>query len=181
MTITHQPNFYIITGGPAAGKTTVLRELQQQGYCCVPEGARGIIQQQVAIDGSALPWDDTFAYTSLMLQKSIDDYTVHSGTDFPCFFDRGIPDVAAYAALIQLPHCREINAVAAQLRYNTTVFILPPWESIFENDAERKQTFAEAVETYHTLAKVYSQLGYTLVTVPPLSPVQRATFILQAI
>lgn len=27
----HSPNFYLFTGGPGAGKTTVLDELKQQG------------------------------------------------------------------------------------------------------------------------------------------------------
>ena len=38
-------NLFIITGGPGAGKTTVLTELQRLGFTCVPEVARQIIQE----------------------------------------------------------------------------------------------------------------------------------------
>ena len=39
------PNLYVITGGPGSGKTTVLAELERQGFRCAPEVARQIIQE----------------------------------------------------------------------------------------------------------------------------------------
>lgn len=38
-------NFYVLTGGPAVGKTTLLKEMQKRGYKIVPEIARGLIER----------------------------------------------------------------------------------------------------------------------------------------
>lgn len=46
MHLVERPNFYLFTGGPGAGKTTVLQEIKQQGYSVIPEVARHTIPQQ---------------------------------------------------------------------------------------------------------------------------------------
>lgn len=69
-----QNNFYIITGGPGVGKTTVLNELGKSGYSVVPENARKIIQEQVATKGDGLPWKNKKLYIDLMLTASVASY-----------------------------------------------------------------------------------------------------------
>jgi len=170
-------NFYIITGGPGAGKTTLLEELSKYQVLCVPEVARQIIQEQVAQGGRAVPWDDTVQYKELMLQRSIEDYQ-RTETDIPVFFDRGIPDALAYARLIG-----DVSpaALAEEYRYNSLVFILPPWEDIYATDNERKQTFEEAIDVFHRLKAEYTACDYQVVEVPCKSVEERALFILERI
>ena len=67
-------NFYIITGGPGVGKTTLLEGLQQEGFNSVSEVARPIIKEQMETGGDALPWMDTRKYSDLMLSRSVDDF-----------------------------------------------------------------------------------------------------------
>jgi putative protein kinase ArgK-like GTPase of G3E family len=62
----NNPNLFIISGGPGSGKTTVIRELVKLGFPHVPEVARQIIQEQMQVGGTALPWGDREAYTRLM-------------------------------------------------------------------------------------------------------------------
>jgi predicted ATPase len=52
--VPRQPNLFILSGGPGAGKTTTLAELEKLGFACAPEVARHIIQQQVP---KAMPQD----------------------------------------------------------------------------------------------------------------------------
>ena len=67
-------NFYILTGGPGVGKTSVLDELQKSGYIVMPETARAIIKEQMAVDGEALPWKNKESYMRLMLEASAESY-----------------------------------------------------------------------------------------------------------
>lgn len=41
-------HYYVITGGPGVGKTTLLGELEKRNYRCMPEVARRVIQEQMA-------------------------------------------------------------------------------------------------------------------------------------
>lgn len=176
----HNPNLFVITGGPGAGKTTLVRELQKRGMACVPEAARQIIQEQVQAKGNAVPWGGTTRYTELMLAQSIADYAKHSGATAPTFFDRGIPDVLCYARLIGL-RLDEIQHACRQYRYGRSVFLAPPWREIYTVDEQRRQTFAEAVETYQVMTQVYADCGYEVVELPQVSPAERAKFLLREI
>lgn len=70
-------------------------------------------------------------------------------------FDRGVPDVEGYLRLMQLPVPPHVRNAVQRYRYNPLVFIAPPWREIFRQDAERKQTFDEAVRTHDALAQTY--------------------------
>lgn len=67
-------NFYIFTGGPGSGKSTVLEILKNKGYLTVKEVARDIIKKQVDTKGDAVPWDNTVRYADLMLLRSVADF-----------------------------------------------------------------------------------------------------------
>lgn len=61
------PAFHIITGGPGSKKTTLIDALALEGFHYMPEAGRAIIRDQVAIEGTALPWSDRAAFAELML------------------------------------------------------------------------------------------------------------------
>lgn len=171
-------NFFVITGGPGAGKTTLIEALRHAGYHCVTEAGRTIIRQQLASGGNALPWGNRDAFARQMFERSVADYEANQTLGTPVFFDRGIPDVTGYIRLCGLALPPDISSANEQWRYNPVVFIAPPWEEIFSNDAERKQTYAEAVATANMMTDVYSALGYQLKTLPRSSVEQRIAFIL---
>lgn len=173
-------NYYIITGGPGVGKTTLLHELGQNGLQCVPEVARRIIQEQMAQHGDALPWKNRELYKTLMLEASSDVYR-QADPVIITFFDRGIPDVLAYAKLAGLTITDTLLSATALFRYNPIVFILPPWKAIYTTDTERKQTWEEALTTFDVMKETYSTCGYTLVEVPKLPVAERARFVLECI
>lgn len=178
---TTKNNFFIITGGPGAGKSSVLNELETSGYDTVPEVGRKIIQEQLAIGGSATHSKDRIAFRDLMLEYSIDDYKKSINNDNIIFFDRGIPELSGYSKLISEPCTDAIISAINQYRYNSNVFIFPPWKEIYVNDEERKQDFQEAITTYQYIKEAYIHTGYTLIEVPKFSIASRTEFILSYI
>ena len=174
-------NFFIVTGGPGMGKTTLINALTSQGFSCVPETGRDIIRQQVAASGNALPWGDREAFARLMFEQSVADFRQRAGLTAPVFFDRGIADTIGYLELCELPVPDDMREAATLYRFNTKVFLTPPWKAIYEQDSERKQSFAEAVRTYDQLATTYQQLQYELVVLPTATIPERVCFILSAV
>lgn len=179
--MTLKNNFHVLTGGPGSGKTTLIEQLKKRGYNCVPEVGRTIIKKQLSFGGTALPWSNVSNYSNLMLQYSLQDYISLSSEIDIHFFDRGIPDVLGYTELINLSNQDiYINSVE-NFRYNSTVFILPPWEDIYKTDSERKQDFKLAITTYNMMKKIYKKYDYKLVEVPCMSIPERIDFILDRI
>jgi predicted ATPase len=175
---THE-RFHIVTGGPGSGKTSLLEALHSRGYGCSTEAGRGIIQDQVSIAGQALPWADRRLFAELMLSWEMRSYRFAREAAGPVFFDRGVPDVLGYLRLIGVPVPNHIQTAAQRFRYNSTVFIAPPWPEIFRQDKERKQGFEEAIRTHKALMETYTELEYRLLEIP-CSPVEdRANFIVQ--
>ncbi|QJB32637.1 AAA family ATPase [Chitinophaga oryzae] len=171
-------NGYVFTGGPGAGKTSVIAALAAKGFSVVPESGRQIIQEQVASGGEALPWANKTLFRDRMLTAALHDFKQQAPGGQPVFFDRGIPDLIGYSRLENLPVPAVLEAYAAAMRYHPRVFIFPPWEEIYRGDTERKQDYATAVATYEAMQRAYTGNGYTLMTVPPASVADRVAFIL---
>jgi len=169
----------VITGGPGAGKTTLIEALAGHGYAVQPEAGRAIIREQQAIGGKGLPWADRARFAELMLAADLRSHAAALAGEGQVFFDRGLPDILGYLALCGLPVPQQAEEAAWRLRYRRTVFIAPPWPAIFGQDAERKQDFAEAERTYAALAATYPRYGYELVELPRASVEERLAFVLR--
>lgn len=174
--------FVVITGGPGAGKTTLIDALEAAGFARTVEAGRAIIREEVAAGGDALPWADREAFAERMLEwemrshaEAVARAAAHAG---PVFFDRGLPDVIGYRRLVGLPVPAALDAAARRHRYQPRVFLAPPWPQIFPGDAERKQDFAEAVRTCEAMWAVYGEYGYEVVELQKLPVAERVAFVL---
>ncbi len=175
------PSLFVLTGGPGSGKTALIEALAALGIATMPEAGRAIIQDQVAIGGSALPWADRNAFAELMLSWELRSYRAASTMHQPVVFDRGVPDVAGYLKLCGLPIPAHVWKAAELYRYHRRVFVAPPWAAIFTHDAERKQSFAEAEATYEAVTSVYKSLDYELVELPLVPIDERAQFVMNTV
>lgn len=182
MNLIQSPNFYLFTGGPGAGKTTVLNELKQQGHLVIAEVARDIIKNQHATGGNATHTGNRIVYCDLMLKKSLADYTkMMPVTERVVFFDRGIPDLYSYSERFCGGVTSEIHEAVTNYRYNQKAFLFPPWPEIYCHDTERKQDLNEAIETYHAVKEGYLKCGYDVIEIPKISITERAEYILKMI
>lgn len=168
----------VVTGGPGAGKSSLIRELARRGFRAVPESGRAIIREEVARGGTALPWADRAAYANLMLQRDQRAFAEARRLPGPVLFDRGLPDILGYLTLCGLPVPDPLTRAVRRLRYDRQVFLAPWWEEIYVRDSERKQAPEEAAATCAVMAEVYTGLGYDLVELPKLPVEARADFVL---
>lgn len=171
--------YYVITGGPGVGKTTLLNELSSRGFKTVPEDARRIIKEQIQVGGDGLPWENKALYAQLMFDASLATYkrVAREMTSHIVFFDRGILDAICYMDMENIPVSEELNKRTKGNPYAQKVFILPPWEEIYELDNERKQTWEEAVYTFDKMKHTYLHYGYEVVEVPKDTIENRGRFI----
>lgn len=169
--------FIVVTGGPGSGKSTLIDCLQGAGFSRSYEAGRGVIQDQMAIGGGALPWADPDLFAELMLCWELRTYRNAATQAAPVFFDRGIPDIIGYLRLAGRPVPAHLHTAARTLRYHPRVFIAPPWPEIYEQDTERRQSQAEAEGTYDIMVTTYTEQGYELVQLPRAPVEERVRFV----
>jgi predicted ATPase len=172
--------FFVLTGGPGSGKTTLVEALKARGYAATEEAGRGVIREEMRNDGSGLPWADRSRFAELMFDWESRSYRDAERQHGPVVFDRGLPDTIGYLRLEGLDVPAWMEEQALRLRYNRRVFIAPPWKEIFGQDEERRQSWDVAVRTHDVMAETYTELGYNLVELPRASVEQRAEFIIAA-
>lgn len=174
------PCLVAITGGPGAGKTTLIAELAARGLAIAPEAGRAIILDQRAIDGPALPDRDPALFAELMLAHDMASHRRAVTRGGTTVLDRGVVDTLGYLTLVGIDIPAHMHAACRRFRYDH-VFIAPPWREIYATDYERRQDFAEAVATFESVGAAWRAHGYDPIPLPKASTTKRADFVLEAI
>ena len=172
--------FFVLTGGPGSGKSTLVAALEAEGFPCSAEAGRAIIRQQAAISGCALPWAEPALFAELMLSWEMRAHRAMAARPGTAFFDRGVPDVLGYLRLLGLPVPGHMARAAELHRYNRRACVCPPWPEIFAPDEERRQSPEEAERTYRAMLEAYADCGYELIEIPRASVADRLAFVLRA-
>ncbi len=171
-------NFYILTGGPGGGKTSLLENLFLKGYNYVPETARQIIKDRLSKGLSPRPAPKDFAKE--IFKKDWENYISNNHPSI-LFFDRSFLDSACMLFDSDKNAYYEIKKTHLENRYNNKVFIAPPWKEIYRTDTERDQSFEESIKVYNRIDEWYRQHGYDIIVLPKDSIENRAKFILSQV
>jgi predicted ATPase len=168
----------IISGCSGGGKSTLLAELHRRGYAVIDEPGRRIVREELARDGTALPWVDAVAFVRRLIATALADRDAINADAAGgwVFVDRGLIDAAA--ALEHLTGEPALKSLGETHRYHPRVFLTPPWPEIYETDPERRHGLDEALAEYERLLEVYPALGYEVVLLPKVSVAERADFVL---
>lgn len=167
--------FVILSGCSGGGKSTLLEALKRRGHHVVEEPGRRIVVEELEGDGSALPWVDASAFARRAIAMSLVDREEAAIIPGTVFFDRGLIDAAS--ALEHMTGEPVLASLGQLHRYNSHVFLTPPWPEIYVGDRERRHDFAAAVAEYERLSAVYPALGYDVHLLPKLGVEERADFV----
>jgi predicted ATPase len=169
------PMKVVLTGGPHAGKTTLLRELAARGQRVVPEAAIEVIAELVRTLGSdaARAWrsehSDEFQARIAERQVAIErEFEPRNGE--LCFFDRGVLDGLAYCRLHGRQPPPTLEAAVRGARYDLAVLceLVLPFTSRTETGRTSDERRAREIELL--VRDVYREHGFEVLALPLISP-----------
>ncbi|MFM6974034.1 MAG: AAA family ATPase [Agromyces sp.] len=170
------PQWYVITGGPSSGKSTLVELLRAKGYRTTIEEARHLIDLQRIIGRST---DEVRANQALfqreVYRRQIEQEDALNPNE-TVFLDRALPDSLAYYRFLGLqPDSDLLHSIEAHHTYRK-VFILDLLP--LHPDYARTEDTAAQHRIHELLLEVYSSLNIPLERVPVLSVEQRAEYVL---
>ncbi|MBW1866930.1 MAG: ATP-binding protein [Deltaproteobacteria bacterium] len=168
-------NWYVITGAPCSGKTSVICELERRGFQVVHEVARACIDRDLkngktpaSIKADVPAFERRILHEKIRLESLLPDREI-------IFLDRAVPDSIAYYKLKGLPSGDVIKKSSA-IRYKKIFF----FERLrLKKDAVRTENTDQVARIARELESSYRRLGYALLRVPILPVRERADFILK--
>ncbi len=168
-------NWYVITGGPGSGKTTMVNLLKERGYKTTIEHARHYLDTKMR-DGKTVEEirKNQSEFQLGVLEMQIEQEKEISPDDV-VFLDRAIPDALAYYRFLNLPQHPKLTEALHTASYKK-VFILDVLPLV--NDYARREDEAAQKKIHSLLIEVYQSLGFPIVHVPVLPIEQRVDFIL---
>lgn len=171
----------VIIGGPGTGKSTIIDGLVSKGFCCYPEISRQVTLEAKKQGIEQLFLENPLLFSELLLEGRKNQFkSALEETHKVVFIDRGIPDVLAYMHYIGDSYPSHFDLACRENSY-TKIFILPPWEEIYESDEARYENFEQAQLIHDHLTETYQKYGYKPIEVPKDTLDKRILFILDEI
>ena len=169
-------DWYVITGGPGAGKTTTINILTSRGYKTTIEHARHYIDTQRQTGKTVQEIrSKQEEFQMRVLDMQIEQEAMLAPDDV-VFLDRAIPDALAYYYFFELPVNEKLTTVLKGCSYKK-IFILSLLP--FVKDYARTEDDKAQKKIHGLLITVYTSLGFPVMNVPILSPEDRVDFILK--
>ena len=170
-----QTNWYVITGGPGSGKSTIIELLREKKYVTTIERARHYIDTQ-RMAGKTV---EEILKNQLEFQYGILDLQIEQETTLSpaetVFLDRAIPDTLAYIRFLKLPLNEKLRNALNYAAYKK-IFILDCLPLV--KDYARQEDEIAQKKIHELLSEVYESLAYPVIHVPVLEPNERVEFIL---
>ncbi len=171
----------VITGGPGSGKTALIKFLEKKSHAVMHEISRDIILEAQKLGIDQLFLENPILFSEKLLEGRIKQFRQgNECTSSILFYDRGIPDVTAYMDFMDIKYPENFSKACLDFRYDA-IFVLPPWEAIYEQDNERYESFEQAEKIFHSLKNSYKNYKYSVHKVPVGTIQERVQFILDSL
>lgn len=179
---------YVLTGGTSVGKTTVIDLLAKLGYATFPEFSRAIINRELKKGDGVLPWTKPALFQEMYAKEQVDEENqiekYLQAQKSHIFMDRCIIDGIAFCQHAKVAVPQEIDDHVKKLRtagqdYDL-IFILEPLEQ-YHFDEGRVLKPEESLAIQGLIENAYTDYGYSLISVPFMSPEERVKFILEKV
>jgi len=157
-------NWYVITGGPSSGKTTVVNELAKLGFLTYPETARLFINGEIKKGKLIKEIRENEAEFQKKVLKMKIEIEKLAPKDKIVFFDRAIPDSIAYYQICGLDP-KEVLKFCKKKRYRKIFFLE---QLLFKNDYARVEDGKTVKKLNKLLKASYNKLGYKIINIPAM-------------
>jgi predicted ATPase len=174
---------YALTGTPGAGKTALLRLLENNGHVVVEEAATDVIALNTALGLEQPQHNHAFIDKIVTLQRQR-QRAVHEAESTTVYFDRSPVCTLALSRYLGLTVsralAREVDRVVAEGVYEATVFFVRN-QGFVEPTAARRISFEDSLvfEQFHEQA--YRELGFRLLEVPAGPLTDRVALVQQTV
>ena len=168
-------NWYVITGGPSSGKSTVIRLLKDLGYTTTHEVARHYIDLQ-RVNGRSV--DEVRANQRQFQHKILNlqiDLERRLDPQEMIFLDRGLPDELAYYKYFNLAPDEKLVEYLKTATYKM-IFVMDLLP--LDKDYARTEDLEAQKALHQLIIDSYKERNEPIVMVPVLPPKERTAFIL---
>lgn len=168
-------NWYVLTGAPSSGKTTIAKLLEKDGYDVLYEVARIYIDQEFKKGKTIQEIRKNEANFQRKILKLKINYEKKLNPKKITFLDRAIPDSIAYNELLKLSQDTYLNKIIQKSSYKK-IFIFERLD--FEKDYARIESEESVKKLEKLIEEAYRKLPFPIVKVPKMSVKKRLKFIL---
>jgi len=175
----------VISGCSGGGKSTLLAELEANGYSIIPEVGRMLVKEQLELKSDVTPWQNPILFCEKLIERSV--LAFHQAKKMTTvkeqviFFDRCFLEGVSYYQTLKVDDANKYDHFIYELIYYPIILMTPPWKEIHHQDDERKHSFEEAVIEYERLLKAYPQYGYQVLEIPKANVKERFQFVISVI
>jgi len=169
---------YVISGGPSAGKTSVINELGKK-FKILREAARYVGDNDLRFKGKSVKGIERTEFQKAIFEFQKKQILELDNDNKTVFSDRGFGDTIAYYLFDNLEVPEDLLEKARKFRY-AGIFFLEPL-NFYVKDKLRQESKEQMKKIRECILKAYSDLSYNIIKVPFMPIEERIKFILEKV